>query len=1404
MARLGNAANFGYVPLSPLATAAIPTYIDLPDLTDAERQRLRICDPCVGEGGALSAIADGLSIPKARRYACDIHAGRAQQAATTAGHVLCGDALKSLVAAERAFACLYCNPPFDNDGAEEGGGRLEEKFFDRAIRTGRWVQSGGIVILVAPQDIFARPSFLEDLASCLDATSAHALPSDIRHFREVVVFGVARKRERRGEERAVEHARLARMFAGVLPILAPQTEPRYRLPIPEERRVVWKLAASGSAREAQQDVAVSGGAWNSTAYQQRTRASAPVMHPLMPMKRAYIGFAIANGRLNGTTLPIGEAPHLVKGGTIEQVLTQTEEHRSEGTVSTIQRTIRQQVACITGVSLVDGAVRQFVGADGLTALMRNPDTAQAITEAAVAAMPPFYAFDMEPWLERYLASIRPPLALPGYPRCVIPMQQHLVAAGIRGLNIDDPAWRRVRRAHIISATMGCGKSVIGTLTADAQVQFLTGEAQRWAGVTKWGDGSLTTNGVRRAPIVIVSAPGHLIGTQAQVDAFFDTGTGALPQWYAEWRGLLGNRYHMRILETPADVGSFFRGALADPTTPRVGFIADTVMKLDSGYAIGAERLDCNRLQRRRATRFHDSDERERKQLDRLRKGKRRQAQAAARASEDREEADAVDLTDAIARAETPEEAARLRRIQRDMTVFGLGRAVWVPLAAPDGTVHTHPDGTPILQMRRAGQQRMIRNGLCCPHCGRMARTSNGEPLAAQTLKQRGLAKVTCDWCGEKLGQRSREQDNVNDRALAVFTDPAWRTQTITSRDATGAERVVPATTTRLKPITRLPDGTVFPRPRYPLPDGARVEWVVEEHPAIPWGERPRSNPRYALAKLIRRRWKGFVDVYIADEFHECAGRSTAIGSAFGALCSAARFRVAMSGTGMNGYAASLYYPLLRMGCVPVQDRYGWDDEQRFVEECGILMEITHTSQRVNGAGHFSGEPRIEVSLKQMPGMTALLGEIFCNVAAIVDLPDMGFHLPDYSEDAVILPMPDAVRPHYAALEDGGKQVISFGGHDALSAYLQATLSYPYQPWTPKTIASALKAERAGNSFAGPVSSTVLPRDSILPHHEWLAEFAAVDALEGRRVLVGIEHTGVDDLMPDVADKITRIARRRFGVSLNVAILRSTIKRGERALWFKAREQEGVHVVLTHPKLVKTGMNLIEWPSIVVLEPNYSLEVVAQFIRRSFRPTQTKPVKVRFVCYAETMSERAIELVAQKMGTLAMLNGNEFMTGISAIGEGMSILQQLAQAVTSEQPGARIDMHAAFSASAQVYQDSMGAGAEQFIGVDISRVVNMGSLAAISRSQGATVVNVTELPRETVVTIAAPKPGTPVFGQMLAVAFKRRKAAKQDTSDQQLSMFDLRGTLTATQQAPTDALDPEPSTDTRCLGQLPLF
>ncbi len=102
---------------------------------------------------------------------------------------------------------------------------------------------------------------------------------------------------------------------------------------------------------------------------------------------------------------------------------------------------------------------------------------------------------------------------------------------------------------------------------------------------------------------------------------------------------------------------------------------------------------------------------------------------------------------------------------------------------------------------------------------------------------------------------------------------------------------------------------------------------------------------------------------------------------------------------------------------------------------------------------------------------------------------------------------------------------------------------------PKTITSKLKHA----SYSPPA----YPDDRILPHHAWLAEYAAAQVAGGRRVLVYCEHTATNDLMPDVAQKITALAADRHGVTLKVAVLRSTtVKPGERRAWFAAAKWRG--------------------------------------------------------------------------------------------------------------------------------------------------------------------------------------------------------------------------------------------------------
>ncbi len=455
---------------------------------------------------------------------------------------------------------------------------------------------------------------------------------------------------------------------------------------------------------------------------------------------------------------------------------------------------------------------------------------------------------------------------------------------------------------------------------------------------------------------------------------------------------------------------------------------------------------------------------------------------------------------------------------------------------------------------------------------------------------------------------------------------------------------------------------------------------------------PASNPRYPLGPLIGKRYRGLVDLFISDEVHEAKSLGSAIGAAFGAMVNAAHRTVGLTGTLFGGYSSDVYGLLLRLHNAPVVQEYGWDDEARFIAENGVVDEVTRQSTSTT-EGHYSGKTTTSTTPVQRPGVTAKLTSTLQGCSINILLPHMGFHLVDYQEKLQVMAMPGDIGSDYRELEAAGKGIVAFGGHDALGSYLQACLLYPYAPWMPRTIESKLKHV----AYTPPASSD----DRVLPHHEWLADYAAAQVARGRRVLVYAEHTATNDIMPDVAHKITTLAADRHDATLKVAVLRSTsVKPGERRAWFAAREAEGVNVVLCNPKVVKTGLNLIAWPSIVVLEPVYSLFTLHQAKRRAFRPTQTQDCEVTYVCYAGSMSEKAISIVARKSAAAAILNGDDLSNGLLEFDPGMSLLQELAKAVMSgdeDRTGLADDVRAMLRDGAAALKADLEAGTTGLIG-----------------------------------------------------------------------------------------------------------
>jgi hypothetical protein len=109
----------------------------------------------------------------------------------------------------------------------------------------------------------------------------------------------------------------------------------------------------------------------------------------------------------------------------------------------------------------------------------------------------------------------------------------------------------------------------------------------------------------------------------------------------------------------------------------------------------------------------------------------------------------------------------------------------------------------------------------------------------------------------------------------------------------------------------------------------------------------------------------------------------------------------------------------------------------------------------------------------------------------------------------------------------------------------------------------------------------------------------------------------------------------------------------------------VQAVICHPKLVQTGLDLIDFPTILFYETGYSIYVLRQASRRSWRIGQRLPVKVKYLHYAETMQEGCLRLMGKKLLVSLAMEGKFSSEGLQAINDEDDILMALARELVTE-------------------------------------------------------------------------------------------------------------------------------------------
>ena len=108
------------------------------------------------------------------------------------------------------------------------------------------------------------------------------------------------------------------------------------------------------------------------------------------------------------------------------------------------------------------------------------------------------------------------------------------------------------------------------------------------------------------------------------------------------------------------------------------------------------------------------------------------------------------------------------------------------------------------------------------------------------------------------------------------------------------------------------------------------------------------------------------------------------------------------------------------------------------------------------------------------------------------------------------------------------------------------------------------------------------------------------------------------------------------------------------------------MLITNPKLIETGLDLVQYSTVVFYEVEYSLYTLWQACRRVWRLGQTRAVKVYYLTYADTLEEKAYALIGQKIKAAQLLYGDEVASALVEDVGDASLVMALVQAIEGDE------------------------------------------------------------------------------------------------------------------------------------------
>jgi SNF2 family DNA or RNA helicase len=218
-----------------------------------------------------------------------------------------------------------------------------------------------------------------------------------------------------------------------------------------------------------------------------------------------------------------------------------------------------------------------------------------------------------------------------------------------------------------------------------------------------------------------------------------------------------------------------------------------------------------------------------------------------------------------------------------------------------------------------------------------------------------------------------------------------------------------------------------------------------------------------------------------------------------------------------------------------------------------------------------------------------------------------------------------------------KQALARRDTTLLGVVLNVLLAWPDTCFRPETV----KHPRTRNLLA--FTPSLFTDLEIMPKERELLDICRQEKVAGRKVLVYTVYTGTRD----TASRLKVLLEQE---GFKTAVLRASVEASRREDWIAEQLDRGIDVLITNPELVKTGLDLLEFPTIVFMQSGYNVYSLQQAARRSWRIGQKQPVKVIYLGYADTSQMTCLALMAKKISVSQSTSGDVPDSGLDVLNQ----------------------------------------------------------------------------------------------------------------------------------------------------------